>query len=325
MLLVKKTEYTPNLFFRNKHFNTLYRYYRNKTLVSFSRKRIPTKDTDFIDLDISSVQSDKAIIAIHGLEGSSNSSYIKSLTLLANQQNYDVIALNLRGCSGEPNWTLGSYHSGKTSDLAEVIRYIEQQYTYKQLHLVGYSLGGNITLKFMGELSNNLPEVLKSAVAVSVPCDLKGSAKAIDQFSNKLYQNNFLKTLREKAKYKMEKFPNAKLRTKKVLNAKNFTEFDEYFTALAHGFENANDYYKKSSSKQFIQHIKSPTLLISALDDPFLSESCYPFAEAKKHKYFHLLTPKYGGHVGFYSSFKSAQNQWLENQIVSFIKNPSNF
>lgn len=323
MLLAQKNKLQPNLFFRNKHFNTLYRYLSYKNEVVFLRKRMPTSDFDFIDLDISSVQSDQAIIAIHGLEGSSNSSYIKSLTLFANQRNYDVIALNLRGCSGTPNLVLGSYHSGKTSDVAEVIQFVTKHYNYKKLHLVGYSLGGNITLKFMGELGLKSASTIQSAVAVSVPCDLKGAAETINRFSNKLYQRNFLKTLGQKAAYKLKQFPNANLNSSKILQAKNFIDFDEYFTAVTNGFKNADDYYKKSSSKQFLRHIKSPTLLISALDDPFLSDSCYPFEEAQNHQHFHLLTPKYGGHVGFYTHFDAAKNYWLEHQIINFIQKAS--
>lgn len=312
---------SPNIFFRNKHFNSLYRYFKTNIQVSFKRERMQTSDVDFIDLDVSSVQSKNVIIAIHGLEGSSGSSYIQSLTQVGNQYNYDVIAVNLRGCSGEPNLTLGSYHSGKTDDVLEVIQYVQAKSIYKEIHLVGYSLGGNITLKLMGEFAKILPNTLKSAVAVSVPCDLKGSAEAIDRFSNKLYQYNFLITLKEKAKRKMEKFSDAKLNASKILQASTLKEFDEYFTAAAHGFKNAEDYYKKSSSKQYIKDIKTPSLLISALDDPFLSESCYPIKEAEHHKYFYLLTTKYGGHVGFYSNFSKDKNLWLEKQILDFIEN----
>lgn len=311
----------PNLFFRNKHFNTLYRYIRNKELISFTRERMQTSDADFIDLDISSVQSKKVIIAIHGLEGSSKSSYIQSLTYKANQQDYDVVAMNLRGCSGEPNLLASSYHSGKTSDVLEVIQFVEQKNSYDEMHLIGYSLGGNLTLKLVGELENNYPSILKSAIGISVPCDLKGSSQILNKGFNKLYQYNMLSTLLKKAEYKIKQFPNLKINREKVLQAKNFETYDDYFTSQLNGFKNADDYYKKSSCKQFIPAIKIPSLLINALDDSFLSESCYPYKEAEKNNNFTFLTPKYGGHVGFYSSFNTETNFWLENQILSFIKN----
>ena len=279
-----------------------------------------TSDADFIDLDISSVQSKKAIIAVHGLEGSSKSSYIQSLTHKANQQKYDVIAMNLRGCSGEPNWHPSSYHSGKTADLLEVIQFVEQQFSYDVIHLIGYSLGGNLTLKLMGELGENYPQILKSAVGVSAPCDLKGSSEVLDSGFNKIYQNGILKSLLKKASYKLEHFPNLKINSDKVLKAKNFKTYDEYFTSKLNGFKDADDYYQKSSCKQFIPDIKIPSLLINALDDSFLSESCYPFQEAEKNNNFTFLTPKYGGHIGFYSNFNKGTNFWLENQILGFIK-----
>jgi predicted alpha/beta-fold hydrolase len=324
MPLYRDFEFFPNLFFRNNHFNTLYRYFKTNVKITYKRQRLTTSDNDFIDLDISSVGSNNVIIALHGLEGSSNSSYIQSLTIKANEQNYDVIAVNLRGCSGESNNVLGSYHSGKTNDLHEIIHYIENNYLYERLYIVGYSLGGNITIKYMGEYATRLSAKIKAAIAVSAPCDLKASAQMLAKKSNSLYQANFLKTLKVKAKEKLKYFPDNKLNKTKILNAKTFQEFDNYFTAPVHGFQDADDYWKKSSSKQFIKYIDKPVLLISALDDPFLSSSCYPSKEAKVSEHFYLLAPKYGGHVGFYTHFNQKKNYWLEKTILNFIANSIN-
>jgi predicted alpha/beta-fold hydrolase len=279
-----------------------------------------TSDVDFIDLDISSVQSNKVIIAVHGLEGSSNSSYIKSLTQFANSEKYDVIVMNLRGCSGEPNLLLSSYHSGKTSDLLEVIQFVEKKELYNEIHIVGYSLGGNLTLKLMGELGENDLPIVKTSIGVSVPCDLKGSSEVLNKGFNKLYQHGILQSLLKKAKQKIERFPNSGIDKTKILKAKNFNTYDEYFTAVINDFQSADDYYRKSSCKQYIKDIKIPSLILSALDDSFLSDSCYPYEEVKNNKHVQLLTPKYGGHVGFYTSFKKEKNYWLENQILEFIK-----
>ena len=319
MLYQPKDTFNPKFLFKNKHFNTAYRHFFSNLKINFKRKRIQTNDGDFLDLDFATVNANKVVIAIHGLEGSSDSSYIKTLTKTLNENNFDVIALNLRSCSGEPNKLLSSYHSGKSDDLLEVIQYIEKGYQYKKIHIVGYSLGGNITLKFMGEFADSTN--VNSAVAISVPCSLKGSSIAMTEKGNKMYVNNFLKTLRAKAKIKFEKFPDSNLEIHKILSAKNFSEFDNNYTAPAHGFKNANDYYEKSSSKQFLKFIKKPTLLITALDDSFLNEDCYPTKEAENSKHFHLLTTKYGGHVGFCQSFSMKNNYWCENQILSFIKN----
>lgn len=320
MSINNNSHLTPSFLFRNKHFNTLYRYLKNKENVVFTRERMHTNDGDFIDLDISTVNSKKVILSIHGLEGSSKSSYIQSLTQEANKQNYDVIAMNLRGCSGEPNLLLPSYHSGKTSDLLEVIQHVENKKQYEELHLVGFSLGGNLTLKLLGENPKVLPSILKSAVAISVPCDLKGSADVLNIGFNKLYQYEILKSLKAKALEKLKQFPNSDIDKNKIINAKNFTTYDEYLTAKINGFDSANDYYTKSSSKQFIKGIRTPSLIINALDDSFLSDSCYPYKEVTENKNTQLLTPKYGGHVGFYTGFKTEKNLWLERKILSFFK-----
>jgi predicted alpha/beta-fold hydrolase len=310
----------PPLIFRNKHFNTAYRTLFHRFEINYHRKRISTEDNDFLDLDFASVKSNKIVILIHGLEGSSNSNYIKSLAMVLNDQNFDVVILNLRGCSGEPNMLLESYHSGKTDDLKEVISYLETAYSYSEISIVGFSLGGNIALKYLGEQGKEIPDLLKTAVTISVPCDLKGSSEALGQFSNKAYMIRFLRTLKKKAYGKLIKFPHSPLLIENIRKAKNFYDFDNAFTAPAHGFANAIDYWTKSSSKQYIPYIKIPTLLISALDDPFLSKSCFPVIEAEENSFFNLELMRYGGHVGFNMGFGINNDRWLENRITDYLK-----
>ena len=270
MPLVKKSTYEPSLLFKNKHFNTVYRTFFHTTSINFKRERLELADGDFMDIDISSVNSEKVVVAIHGLEGSSESTYIQSLCKLLNQNKYDVIAVNLRGCSGESNRLLSSYHSGKTEDLDFVIQHLDNQHNYKEINIVGYSLGGNLTLKYLGE--NTRSSKIKSAVGISVPCDLKASALQMNTFSNKLYLQMFLKSLREKGLKKLHEFPNSFLTEEAIISVKNFKDFDDVYTAPAHGFKNAEDYWAKSSCKQHIPSIKIPTLLISSLDDPFFHD-----------------------------------------------------
>ena len=321
MPLLTQVGFKPNIFFRNKHFNTLYRFILSNSRRDFVRERMQTNDADFIDLDASFVQSEEVIIAIHGLEGNSNSSYIHSLTTYANQKGYDVVVINLRGCSGEPNKLLSSYHSGKTEDLKQVLDYITKKKKYKSIHIVGYSLGGNLTLKLMGEYGFEFPKALKSAIGVSVPCDLEGSSKVLNKGFNKFYQYGILQSLLKKAKQKLTQFPNSGINKEELLKISSFRDFDTVFTAPLNGFSSAKDYYEKSSCMPYLKKIKVPSLMIAALDDSFLSSSCYPYQEAKENDNFSLLTPKYGGHVGFYSGFKKKNNYWLEEQIISFIQN----
>jgi len=323
MALLKDNTFTPKPLFRNKHFNTLYRTLSTKPYdykVNYKRERINTPDGDFIDLDISSVQSKHSVIAIHGLEGSAQSLYILSLVKYLNSQQIDVVSVNLRGCAGQDNKFLYAYHAGFTQDLECVVNHITKNYTYQSISLLGYSLGGNMVLKYMGEKALNVPEIVKCCVAVSAPCDLEDSSKELAKKSNFIYMTAFLKSVKEKARLKFKQFPNHKLDNKNILASKNFFEFDNYFTAPIFGYKSAQDLYQSNSCKPFLKAIKKPTLLLTALDDPFLGNKCYPLDEAHNHKHFDLLTTKYGGHVGFNSRFKRTENLWAEKFITAYIK-----
>lgn len=317
MPLIKST-YKPSFIFKNTHINTIYKTIFYKSSVNYKRERILTLDNDFLDLDFSTVASNTLVIALHGLEGSSKSKYIISLVNYLNSKNIDCVAVNFRGCSGEDNNHLYSYNSGKTDDLDTIILHILNNYTYKNIILVGYSMGGNITLKYLGETSK-IPAELKGAVAISTPCNLEGSSNELSKLKNKIYLTRFLKSLKEKSLLKINNFPKNKLNKQAILSAKNFIEFDDAVTAPLFGFKDAADYYAQSSSINFISSIKNPTLLINALDDTFLSKSCYPFKKAEKNPYLNLEIPKYGGHVGFNTSIIEKDELWSENRILQFI------
>jgi predicted alpha/beta-fold hydrolase len=320
MALLDNTTYNPRYFFRSKHFNTVYRTLFHNIIIDYKRKRLELNDGDFLDLDFSQVNSDKIAIVIHGLEGSSNSNYVKSVTKVLNDSHWDVVSINLKGCSGEPNRLLSSYHSGKTDDLATVISFLENHYNYASFSLIGFSLGGNVTLKYLGEIGDQFPSKIKSAATISVPCDLKGSSESIAKFWNTVYMQRFLISLKKKSHIKLKQFPKSFLKKEDIDKVKNFFDFDNMYTAPAHGFADAFDYWEKSSSKQFIAGIKIPTLLITASDDPFLSQSCIPIKEANNNENFVLEITKHGGHVGFNANFSRSNGLWLENRIVQFLE-----
>ncbi len=320
-MILPVSSYNPDFLFKNNHFNTIYRTLFQNLEIKYIRKRLELEDGDFMDLDFSLVNSSKIAIVIHGLEGSSNSNYIKSLTSVLNNHNFDVVAINLRGCSGELNRKLSSYHSGKTDDLDKVIRFIQSDYSYDEINLIGFSLGGNMILKYLGEQIYDTNSIIKSAVTVSAPCDLKGSSVELSKFWNNLYMKRFLISLKKKLIIKSKQFPDSFLEIEKIKNARNFFDLDNLYTAPAHGFKDAFDYWEKSSSKQFIPHIKTPALLITSKDDPFLSRSCIPTEEAKKNPDFTLELTNHGGHVGFNSSLSTSNNHWLENRIIYFLSN----
>ena len=313
MPVIKKITYQPPFFLLNKHIHSIYPvFFRKISGVIFNRERITLRDSDFIDLDLASEGNKKAVILIHGFEGSTNSVYIKAMTRAFLQRGWDAIGMNLRGCSGEANLLFRSYHSGETNDLEEVIQYIIGKETYSQIALVGFSLGGNILLKYLGEKGKNIHNKIKSAVAISVPCDLAKSENAL----NIVYAKWFLKSLIPKTKAKLKLFPDNILGTR-IPKIKTIREFDDYFTAPVHGFKNVADYYEKCSSISFISSIKLPTLLLSAQDDPFLAPECFPFDEARNSDYFYLKSPEKGGHVAF-AQFKENGEFWAEQEAVNF-------
>ena len=322
-MIVKSKSYKPSFIFKNGHVNTIYRTLFLNYPIEYQRKRITTPDQDFLDLDFSTVNSDKIVILIHGLEGSSGSKYILSTAKHLNKSGYDIVSVNLRSCSGEANLTLGTYHSGKTDDLETVISYIEKNYSYKRIFLAGYSLGGNQILKYLGEKGSSVSKKISAAATVSVPCDLEGSSQALARFSSKMYMERFLKTLKVKALEKLDKFPDSGLDRESIINAKNFYDFDNAVTAPVFGFKNAQDYWEKNSSKAFIPEISIPTLLITAQDDPFLSDSCYPVKEAKENPSFNLELNRFGGHVGFNVHPALEKNIWMESRILQFFNNHS--
>ena len=311
---VIKTDYKPPLLFKNRHINTIYSSLFRKTKpLSFKRKRIETIDDDFLDIDFIENGSKKIVILCHGLEGSSDSKYIQATAKLLSLNGYSVAAMNYRFCSGEINRQLVTYHSGKTDDLHAVIKYLLPN--YDSVYLVGFSLGGNLILKYNGDGLFSLSPKIKANVAISVPVDLKGSSISLKRCENVLYRWRFIRTLSKKMHLKHQQFPN-EIDVAPLKKVKTLTDFDDFFTSKINGFKDAEDYYLRASSKQFIPNITKPTLLINALDDPFLSESCFPIVEAKENSKFNLMTPSYGGHVGFISK---GAFYWSEIQILNFL------
>lgn len=317
---ILKSDFSPSLPFKNGHFNTMYRPLFMKEFCNYTRKRVKTWDHDFIDLDFSTVGSNTVALLLHGLEGSSNSKYIISTVNMLNSKKIDTISMNLRGCSGEDNLLLSTYHSGKTEDVDFIIQYILKHYNYQNVVIIGFSLGGNLTLKYMGEFSNTLAPTIKGAIAVSVPIDIADSEKELEKLKNKLYLEEFLKTMRLKVLEKSFKFPSFELDKKLLFKASKFKHIEKLYTVPVFGFDSPEDYWQKASSKPFLSKIKKPTLLINAKDDSFLGTQCFPIKEAEDSDYFYLEITNYGGHVGFISTFKQQESRWLEQRIMKFLE-----
>lgn len=321
MPILDSSSYKPSYLLKVGHFSTILpNIFRKVTSPKYKRIRIDTLDDDFLDLDHANIGGEVLVILTHGLEGNSNREYISAMVNGINENGWDALAINLRGCSGMPNNLYSSYHSGKSADLDLVINYVLDQFEYHSILLIGYSLGGNITLKYVGEKGQGIDSRIKATAAVSVPIMLEDSAYELAKKSNWIYMNRFVRKLQPKLKEKLKRFPQEEISYKDVRKMRSFYDFDSMYTAPAHGFSSAKEYWEKSSSRPYISKISIPTLLINAQDDPFLAESSFPYAEAQKQENFFLLAPKYGGHVGFMSRLNEKGEFWHEREIISFFE-----
>lgn len=318
MPLIEQSTYQPPFLFRNQHLNTMFpSLFRKVQGVSLERERIETPDDDFLDIDWSRVGGNQLVIVLHGLEGNAERPYVQGILKAMNMQGWDGIGINFRGCSGTRNRQARSYHSGETKDLDLVIQRAIASGKYRQIALAGFSLGGNVVFKYVGEKGADLAPQISHAVGFSVPCDLQSCSYELSKWYNKIYLNRFLVSLKEKALEKRTMLED-RIDFDRMAKAKDFFEFDDLVTGPVHGFTGAVDYWTQSSSKQFLNNITIPALMINAYDDTFLSELCYPKELAKASKHFHLEVPRYGGHVGFYSPDKDGL-YWSDRRVAQFI------
>jgi len=298
---VIKSTYNPPHIFKNGFVSTVYSGLVRKIKgLEQTRERINTFDEDFIDLDwsFSTQKTNQLIILLHGLEGNAQRPYVTGTAKLFNENGFDAVCVNLRSCSGEENLKFKSYHSGATDDLEAVIEHIIATKTYTAIYINGFSLGGNLILKYLGE-RQEIPKQIKAAMAVSVPCDLHGSCRELHRFKNVLYHDRFKKHLKEKLKLKQQQYAHL-ISDTEIQSIKTLRDFDDVYTSKAHGFKDAYEYYEASSSLQFLHNITLPTLILNAQNDSFLSKECYPHSEAENNSNLYLEVPKHGGHVGFY-------------------------
>ncbi|WP_062057127.1 YheT family hydrolase [Aquimarina longa] len=306
-----ESQYTPSMLFKNGHISTIYpNLLRTIKGIHQKRERVELDDGDFIDLDwsyTSSQNSKKLVVLIHGLEGNGQRQYILGVAKLLNHNDWDSVAINLRNCSGEVNRLYQSYNAGSSEDLDQIITHIIAKYSYTNIAICGFSLGANITLKYLGE-GRVIPSEIKSAMAVSVPCDLYNSLTEINKPQNYIYQKRFIRHLKKKLYDRQVQFPDA-ITIADIKKCKSLLDIDSLYTSKAHGYINAMDYYSKCSSKQFLKNIQIPTLILNAKNDSFLGNLCYPIDDAKKNKNLFLEMPDYGGHVGFYLAGKVYYNE----------------
>lgn len=315
--MIQRSAYRPSALFRNAHINTIYSaLLRRVPGVRYQRERLFTPDGDFLDLDWSTAGSDRLLIVVHGLEGSADRPYVRGMIRYFNERGWDGLGMNFRGCSGEPNLRLRSYHMGETEDLGLIVRHALERGRYRHLALVGFSLGGNVVMKYLGEARADRPGEVAAAVALSVPCHITSANREIDRWYNFLYLRRFLRSLNAKMSEKASRFPGEVPALRPL--PRSFQTFDDQFTGPIHGFRDARDYWESTGSLRFIPAIDVPTLLINARDDTFLSHACYPVELAQGHDRFYLEIPRWGGHVGFYQA-NGEVAIWSEKRTFAFI------
>jgi uncharacterized protein len=328
---MKNSTFTPAWWLKNCHLQTLYpALFRKLPSPVLRRERLITPDNDFLDLDWCGEEHLPLVILLHGLTGSSQSIYIKGLQHVLSQNNYRSVALNFRGCSGESNNSFRCYHSGETQDIDFLYKTLREREPTTPIAAVGFSLGGNVLLKWLGEQQNNVN--LFAAVAISVPLVLSICATKLDFGFSKIYRANLLRELKDYISGKQQHLEKigATQHAKKLeqlgdlTKIRSFWEYDERVVAKLHGFKNAHDYYARSSSRQYLKKIAVPTLLIHALDDPFMTANVIPKAD-ELSPFVQLELTKAGGHVGFVAGknpFKPVY--WLEQRIPKFLQQQLN-
>ena len=314
----KGINYSSPLILGNSHLQTVVPNLLRFTFgVKYTRERLETRDGDFIDVDWSKVGSKRLIIVAHGLENSSKAPYVMGMVKTFNKLKWDALAFNFRCCSGEMNRTIGFYHPGQTDDFQLMIdRALEEG--YEKIALVGFSLGGAITLRYLGEKGSNVSDRIKGACVFSVPTDLSATAHHLSQGQQAWYGKAFLYFYKRKMLQK-EKLKPGTYDLKKWEGIQTMLEFDAAFNVPWYGFNDVEHFYASISSQPLLPRIAVPTLIVNAENDPFLPDACYPVHFAGANKHLHLEVPEMGGHVGFIA-FSWKGIYWSENRAEAFFE-----
>ena len=317
MPIISSSYQGPPAYLFNGHLETIIpSLFRRVKGVIYEREKINTPDHDFLNLDWSKIGGEKLLIISHGLEGDSKRHYAMALVKLFNSKGIDVLAWNNRSCGGEINLNPILYHHGASYDLNTTIEHVLKTCVYEEIFLVGISMGGAQTLKYLGEKGKDLPKEITRAAVYSTPCNLASSAATLKLSSNTFYRKRFLDKLKMKIEAKAIQFPDL-IDLDLLKGVKDFDSFDTLFTAKLHGFKDANDFYQAVSADNWMKFIEIPTLILNALNDPLLGPECYPISLAEKKAEIILEMPKRGGHTGFV--LPGHEFTWSENRFAEFL------
>lgn len=319
------SNFKPAFGISNKHLQTVYAtLFRKPIKLKYEIEIFPLQDGDFLECYWHKTNKQNVnnplVILFHGLAGSYQSPYIQGVMQELGRYGFDSVLMHFRGCSGNDNKLPRSYHSGDSGDALEFAHALKKRFQNRNIYAVGYSLGANMLLKLLGEEGRNSP--FDKAVAVSAPMQLKLCADSMNRGFSRYYQHRLVKDLNIALEKKYDKHPMQELihlQREDVNRIKTFWEFDDAYTAPIHGFASAKDYYTRSSSRQFLKHITTPTLIIHSKDDPFMTPDVIPRTDELSNSITMELTQK-GGHVGFVSGTLLKPEYWLEKRIVEYFK-----
>lgn len=314
--------FVPPVWLRNPHCQTVgARYLRRITLPEMKTENWETPDDDVVQVHSRILDPEAPIVLIlHGLEGSVESTYMIGLIRQLDRISWNAIAMDFRSCGGTMNRAKRLYHSGETTDAAFMVQRISEVYPDNPIYMTGYSLGGNVIGKWLGDLGDAVPENVKGAAICSAPYDLVASGKHMDSTLSRLYVLHFLRMLIPKAVEKEAQYPGS-LDLEKIKKSRTFADFDTHATAALHGFEDSHDYYTKVSCGKVLHNIRRPTMLLSASDDPFNPGDTQPCDIAEQSPWLYPQFMSHGGHVGFIRrEGRFGVGYWAEEQITRFFQ-----
>lgn len=315
--MIPASSYAAPAWLPGGHAQTLYALLLRRPNPHYRRERLELPDGDFLDLDWLDGPAEAPLVALfHGLEGGSRGHYASFLMAAVHQLGWRGVVPHFRGCSGEPNRLPRAYHSGDSAEIDHVLRHLRQAAGTAPLYAAGVSLGGNALLKWLGEQGDAAGGLVAAAATVSAPLDLPAAGAALDRGVTRLYTAHFLKSLKRKALAKLEHYPG--LHDASALRAvSTIRGFDDLVTARLHGFRDAEDYWRRCASKPWLRHVRVPTLLINARNDPFMPGAVLPGPEDVS-EWVSLDFPDGGGHVGFVGAPFPGRFDWLPGRVLGF-------
>jgi predicted alpha/beta-fold hydrolase len=314
--MIVQSDFNPRPWLRNPHVQTLWPYLvRHRSAFAARRERLELPDGDFVDLDWNVCNHGPIVVVLHGLSGSIRSHYAKGILSAMQHRGIRAVLMNFRGASGEPNRLPRGYHAGDTGDLSTVMATLRAREPRTPVAAVGFSLGGNVLLKWLGE--QRAQAGVFAAAAVSVPFDLARTTDRLTRGFSRLYQWHILKCLKQDLAIKARRVP-MPVDIAGLTRISTFRQFDDLITAPLHGFDDAAAYYDYAGAGRYLSTIAVPTLILHALDDPFIPASALP-SEHRLSATTTLEIAPHGGHVGFVEELAGVAAHWLENRLVSFL------